>query len=53
MKYTIEIMNTVLVVDDKPLTGYAFIDESSHCIIIVYGERKRDLLIDLLSSSNG
>lgn len=41
------------MVDDKPLTGYAFIDEWKHCIIIVYGDRKRDLLIDLLSSSKG
>jgi hypothetical protein len=53
MKYSIQIMNTILIVDDKSLTGYAFIDENKHCIIIVYGERKRDLLIDLLSSSNG
>lgn len=53
MKYTIEKMTTILMVDDKPLNGYAFIDEWGHCIIIVYGENKRDLIINLLSSSNG
>ena len=30
------------------LTGYAFIDEFNHCIIIVYGENKRDLVKDKL-----
>lgn len=53
MKYIIETMKTILIFDDKKLQGYSFIDEWSHCIIIVYGERKRDLVIDLLSSSNG
>lgn len=38
-------------VEDKKttiLTGYAFIDEMNKCIIIVYGERKRDLFIEYL-----
>jgi len=48
MKYTIETMDTILVVDDKPLTGYAFIDNTGHCMIIVYSERKKDLMIELL-----
>ena len=31
------------------LTGYAFIDEGGHCIIIVYGEKKRELCIEVPS----
>ena len=44
MKYTIEIMKTILIFDDKKLKGYSFIDEWGGCIIIVYGESKRDLI---------
>ncbi len=49
MKYTIQIMKTVLIFDNKELKGYAFIDEWGHCIIIVYGESKRDLVKKFLS----
>lgn len=37
-------MDHKLLVDEKPLTGYAFIDQDGHCIIIVYGERKKEIL---------
>ncbi len=49
MKYTIETMKNILIFDDKKLQGYSFIDEWGHCIIIVYGESKRDLIIKMLS----
>jgi len=52
MKYTIQIMKTILSFDDKKLKGYAFIDEWGHCIIIVYGESKRDLIKKYLSENN-
>lgn len=51
MKYTIEIMKTILIFDDKKLKGYSFIDEWGHCMIIVYGESKRDLMIKILSEN--
>jgi len=43
-------------IDDKKttlLTGYSFIDEMNKCIIIVYGERKRDLLQEYLLEKDG
>lgn len=54
MKYTITKMETpVSLLDEKKrevsLTGYSFIDEMNKCFIIVYGERKRDLMIEYLS----
>lgn len=33
------------------LNGYAFIDKLGYCIIIVYGEGKRDTLIKYLSKT--
>jgi hypothetical protein len=51
MKYTIEIMKTILIFDDKKLQGYSFIDEWGHGISIVYGESKRNLMIKLLSET--
>jgi len=30
------------------LKGYSFIDEWGHCMLIVYGESKRDLMIKML-----
>jgi len=47
-------MNHVLRFQDEnkkwiSLNGYAFIDKWGHCIIIVYGEKKRDLLSEYLS----
>jgi hypothetical protein len=44
--YTIEKMIYKLIVNKKELQGYAFLDLSSHCVIIVYGENNRDYLID-------
>jgi len=44
MKYSIQVMEHKLVIDDKTLIGYAFIDQDGHCVIIVYGEKKRDLI---------
>lgn len=53
MKYTItDISYRYEFVDDKKkkhsYKGYAFMDESNHCMIIVYGENKRDLMIEYL-----
>lgn len=42
-------MKVILIIDNKKLNGYAFIDEYDHCIIIVYGESKRDLIIKYLN----
>jgi len=33
------------------LDGYAFMDSSGHCIIIVYGEGKRDTMSEYLDSN--
>lgn len=44
--------NNLIFVEDKKkisLNGYAFIDNNGHCIIIIYGERRRDLFIEYLS----
>jgi hypothetical protein len=45
--------NPLVILDDnrKPITtnGYAFIDESGHTIIIVYGEGRRDAMSKYLS----
>jgi hypothetical protein len=45
MKHTIEKMKSA---DPDGETGYAFIDESGSCIIIVYGERRRDSMTKYL-----
>lgn len=56
MKHSIVKMKQVLRLQDEnkkwiSLIGYAFIDDNEHCIIIVYGEKKRDLLIEYLSET--
>jgi len=56
MEYTIEKMDTKISFEndkkkDVLLMGYAFIDEMGHCVFIVYGERKRDLIIEYLSKN--
>lgn len=56
MKHTIEKMDTKISFEndkkkDVLLTGYSFIDEMGHCFIIVYGERKRDLIVEYLSKN--
>jgi len=48
MKYTIQKMETPLIIDNKEIIGYAFIDECGNCIIIVYGENKKDLMCKYL-----
>lgn len=47
MKHTIQKMD---VKDADNLSGYAFLDESGDCIIIVYGEGRRDLMSKYLDS---
>jgi len=37
-------MEHTLLIDDKEYTGYAFMDEENRCIIITWGEKRRDLL---------
>jgi len=43
MKYSIQVMEHKLSIDDKLLTGYAFMDEEGRCVVITYGEKKRDI----------
>ena len=54
MKFTIEKMKHKFEYTDNKvfvsLDGYAFIDESGHTIIIVYGESRRDDMSKYLSS---
>lgn len=55
MKYTIVKMQNKIEYYDYALkkqvsyNAYAFIDENGHCIIIVAGERRRDLTTEYLS----
>jgi hypothetical protein len=48
MKYTIEKMKNQ---DVDGLSAYAFLDKSGNCIIIVYGEGRRDLMSKYLDSN--
>jgi len=54
MEHTIEKLKEKLtiVIDNKTVsyTGYAFIDKCGHCIIIVYGENRRDAMSEYLNS---
>jgi hypothetical protein len=55
MKHTIEKMKEKLTIqiDRKTLVsynGYAFIDEFGSCIIIVYGENRRDMMSEYLTN---
>jgi hypothetical protein len=56
MKHTIEKLKEKLtiIIDGKSTSynGYAFIDESGHCIIIVYGENRRDSMSEYLNSKD-
>jgi hypothetical protein len=47
VKHTIEKMK---VQDVDGLSAYAFLDESGNCIIIVYGEGRRDSMSKYLDS---
>jgi len=49
MNFSIEEIKATLIVDEKELKGYAFMDEEGRCIIITYGEKKRDILKRYLS----
>lgn len=56
MKYIIiEMKNDYTFINEQKkivsYKGYAFIDEWGHCIIIVYGESKRDLIKKYLSET--
>ena len=53
MKHTVVNMNHKLEYVDEnknkiSINGYAFLDERGHCMIIVYGESKRDALSQYL-----
>lgn len=56
MKHTIEKMPPLEIVDDKgnliKINGYAFMDECGSCIIIVYGEGRRDAMSEYLNSDS-
>ena len=53
MKHTIQkLKNLMIIVEDKKtiiMDGYAFIDECGSCIIIVYGEGRRDSMSKYLT----
>ena len=55
MRHTIHKMQNKIEYYDYSLkkqisyNAYAFIDEDGHCIIIVAGEKRRDLLSEYLS----
>lgn len=49
MEYTIEPFQPFSYLDEGKLitlNGYAFMDKNGHCIIIAYGEGRRDALIE-------
>ena len=53
MKYTVEKMKHILRYFDKDrklisLNGYAFISKHGRCMIIAYGENRRDQLIKFI-----
>lgn len=53
MKYTIEPIEPFRYLDNGKiiiLNGYAFMDIYGHCIIIAYGEGRRDYLIEHFKS---
>lgn len=56
MKHSIEKMPPLEIVDDKgkliKINGYAFMDECGSCIIIVYGEGRRDAMSEYLNSDS-
>jgi len=56
MQHTIEKISPLEILDGKgkliKINGYAFMDESGHCIIIVYGEGRRDAMSKYLNSES-
>ena len=56
MKFTVkEFDNKLIFINEKKkitsLQGYSFHDEYDNCIIIAYGETRRDFLIEHLSGN--
>ena len=56
MKFTVkEFDNKLTFINEKKkitsLQGYSFQDEYGNCIIIAYGETRRDLLIEHLTGN--
>lgn len=56
MKHTVVPMKQILEILDEnnkkiSLGGFAFIDEWGFCIMIVYGEKKKELLSKYLNES--
>jgi len=53
MEFTVNKTSTLTILDENrnliAKNGYAFIDKYGCCIIIVYGENKRDLVFEYLS----
>lgn len=49
MEHTIITLSQTLKFNDIAYKGYAFVDKFGHCIIITYGENKRDLMIKYLT----
>ena len=53
MQHRIEKMRPLEILDHKgkliKINGYAFIDECGSCIIIVYGEGRRDQMSEYLN----
>ena len=54
MKFIIKNVKPISFSDEDnkniSLNGYAFMDEHDHCIKIVYGEGKRDMMIKHLTN---
>ncbi len=55
MTHTVKKMKQPLLFIDNEgnktsLYGYVFLDEFGHCIIIVYGEDRRDLISEYLNT---
>jgi len=45
MEYSIRKIGVQLTVNEVKLEGYSFRDKLGRCIIIVYGERGRDIMV--------
>lgn len=57
MEHKIQKMKEVLRYQDEnkkwiSLNGYAFIDKCGHCIMIVYGENRRDSFSEYLNNND-
>jgi hypothetical protein len=51
VEYTIKDMGPFTFIEDKKnvsIEGYAFLDKYRHCIIIVFGENRRDVISEYL-----